>query len=88
MRNIYFNASSNRSCVRQCRLYSFTISIFNYLFFSLQDPEFGKWQLYVTCETAYSIRVVGVSTNNFDIGFATVKQKNMTQTSHRPLKGT
>ncbi|XP_025417794.1 hemicentin-1-like isoform X3 [Sipha flava] len=51
------------------------------------EPIPGEWTLYVTSESAHSIRACGVSSKNFNFGFATAKPKNMTQTSHRPLKG-
>jgi hypothetical protein len=55
--------------------------------FFFKEPIPGEWTLYVTSESAHSIRACGVSSKNFNFGFATAKPKNMTQTSHRPLKG-
>lgn len=53
-----------------------------------KEPIPGEWTIFVTSESAHSIRACGVSYNkNFEVGFATRKPKNMTQTSHRPLKG-
>lgn len=62
-------------------LYSLRIHIF------FKEPIPGEWTLYVTSDSAHSIRACGISSNNFHFGFSTTKPKNMTQTSHRPLKG-
>lgn len=47
----------------------------------------GEWTLYITSESSHEIRACGISTKDFDFGFAIGKPKNMSQTSHRPLKG-
>ncbi|XP_060859495.1 hemicentin-1-like isoform X1 [Metopolophium dirhodum] len=54
---------------------------------NILEPIPGEWTLYITSESAHTIRACGISTKNFDFGFATSIPKNMTQTSHRPLKG-
>lgn len=53
-----------------------------------KEPIPGEWTLFVTSESKHTIRVYGVSSKNFNFGFATSKPENLTQTSHRPLKGT
>lgn len=55
--------------------------------FYFKDPMPGEWNINVTSNSFHSIRANGISSKNFNFGFATKELKNMTQTSHRPMKG-
>ncbi|XP_050438116.1 hemicentin-1-like isoform X2 [Adelges cooleyi] len=55
---------------------------------TILDPMPGEWTLYVTSESAHTIRACGTSTKSFDYGFAITKPGSISQTSHRPMKGT
>ncbi|VVC26961.1 Immunoglobulin subtype,Immunoglobulin-like domain,Immunoglobulin-like fold,von Willebrand factor [Cinara cedri] len=66
-----------------------TLNLKNIKIGKIMDPIPGIWELCVTSDSAHSIRVVGDSDslNNFNFGFSTAQPNNITQTSHRPLRG-
>lgn len=63
------------------------LNLKNVKIINILEPMPGEWTLYITSESSHEIRACGISTKNFDFGFAIGKPKNMSQTSHRPLKG-
>ena len=63
------------------------LDIQNALIQNIKKPLPGQWRMEVTSEGPHTIRVTGLSTTDFSVGFSRKTVNNMQDTDHRPIGG-
>ncbi|KAL4218919.1 Hemicentin-1 [Mactra antiquata] len=63
------------------------LDIDNALIVNVKNPQHGVWKLDVDSRAKHTIRVTGLSTTDFVVGFSRKPVYNMKDTEHRPVEG-